>query len=75
MKKLLFSILGAFMVSTMVSAQYVNVKLDDGTWRSFKTSSKTGVDFGAKKGTEPTESEQTVTVNGHKVTVKLAVLP
>ncbi len=72
MKKILFSILGAFMVSTMASAQYVNVKLDDGTWRSFKTSSKTGVDFGAKKGTEPTESEQTVTVNGHKVTVKLA---
>ena len=31
MKKILFSILGAFMVSTMASAQYLNVKLKDGT--------------------------------------------
>ena len=52
MKKLLFSILGAFMVSTMASAQYVNVKMDDGTYSSFKTSEKTEVSFGAKKGTE-----------------------
>ena len=72
MKKILFSILSAFMVSTMASAQYLNVKLDDGTYRSFKTSSKTEVSFGDKKGTEPTEFEQTVTVNGYKVTVKLA---
>ena len=49
MKKLLFSILCAFMVSTMASAQYLNVKLDDGTYRSFKTSSKTEVSFGDKK--------------------------
>ena len=72
MKKILFSILGAFMVSTMASAQYLNVKLDDGTYRSFKTSSKTEVSFGDKKGTEPTEFEQTVTVGDYKVTVKLA---
>ncbi len=72
MKRILFSILGAFMVSTMASAQYVNVKLDDGTWRSFKTSTKTEVNFGAKAGLEPTESTQTVTVNGHTVAVKLA---
>ena len=72
MKKLLFSILSAFMVSTMASAQYLNVKLDDGTYRSFKTSSKTEVSFGDKKGTDVTKSEQTVTVNGHTVAVKLA---
>ena len=60
------------MVSTMVSAQYLNVKLKDGTYRSFKTSSKTEVSFGDKKGTEPTEFEQTVTVGDYKVTVKLA---
>ena len=57
MKKLLFSILSAFMVSTMASAQYLNVKMDDGTYRSFKTSSKTEVDFGAKK--------EIGTINGH----------
>ena len=56
MKKLLFSILGTFMVSTMASAQYVNVKLDDGTCHSYKTSSKTEVSFGDKKGTELTPS-------------------
>ena len=54
MKKLLFSILGAFMVSTMASAQYLNVKMDDGTYTSYKTSSKTEVDFGVKKGAELT---------------------
>ena len=52
MKKILFSIFSAFMVSTMASAQYVNVKMDDGTYSSFKTSSKTEVDFGEKKGAE-----------------------
>lgn len=72
MKKILFSILSAFMVSTMASAQYLNVKMDDGTYRSFKTSSKTEVSFGSKQGPDPTESAQTVTVNGHTVTVKLA---
>ena len=60
------------MVSTMASAQYLNVKLDDGTYRSFKTSSKTEVSFGDKKGTDPTVSTQSVTVNGHTVAVKLA---
>ena len=72
MKKILFSILGAFMVSTMASAQYLNVKLKDGTYHSYKTSSDMEVSFGDKKGTDPTVSTQSVTVNGHKVTVKLA---
>ena len=72
MKKLLFSILSAFMVSTMASAQYLNVKLKDGTYHSYKTSSDMEVSFGAKKGADVTESAQSVTVNGHKVTVKLA---
>ena len=49
MKKILYSILCAFMVSTMASAQYLNVKLKDGTY-SFKTSSDMEVSFGAKKG-------------------------
>lgn len=71
MKKLLFTILSAFMVSTMANAQYLNVKLKDGTY-SFKTSSDMEVSFGDKKGTEPTESTQTVTVGDYKVTVKLA---
>lgn len=71
MKRILFSILSAFMVSTMASAQYLNVKLKDGTY-SFKTSSDMEVSFGAKAGLEPTESAQTVTVNGHTVTMKLA---
>lgn len=53
-------------------AQYLNVKLADGTWRSFKTSSDMEVSFGDKKGTDPTESTQSVTVNGHTVAVKLA---
>ena len=56
MKKILFSMLSAFMVSTMASAQYVNVKMDDGTYASYKTSSKTEVDFGKKKGAELTPS-------------------
>ena len=56
MKKILFSIFSAFMVSTMASAQYVNVKMDDGTYASYKTSSKTEVDFGKKKGAELTPS-------------------
>ena len=54
MKKILFSIFSAFMVSTMASAQYLNVKMDDGTYASYKTSSKTEVDFGKKKGAELT---------------------
>ena len=71
MNKILFSILGAFMVSTMASAQYLNVKLKDGTY-SFKTSSDMEVSFGDKKGADVTESAQSVTVNGHTVAVKLA---
>ena len=71
MNKILLSILGAFMVSTMASAQYLNVKLKDGTY-SFKTSSDMEVSFGDKKGTDPTVSTQSVTVNGHTVAVKLA---
>ena len=72
MKKILLSILSAFMASTMASAQYLNVKLKDGTYHSYKTSSDMEVSFGEKKGTDLTESTQTVTVNGHTVTVKLA---
>ena len=58
MKKILFSILGAFMVSTMASAQtYVNVELKDGTIRSYSAESTSKVSFGEKKGTEQTPSE------------------
>ncbi len=72
MKKILFSILCAFMVSTMASAQYLNVKLDDGTYHSYKTTPNMEVSFGEKKGAEVTDVAQTATVNGYKVTVKLA---
>ena len=60
MKKILFSIVGAFMVSTMASAQYVNVRLDDGTYHSYKTSSKTEVSFGDKAGAEIEEISPTI---------------
>ena len=68
------SILSALllMVSTMASAQYLNVKLEDGTYHSYKTTPNMKVSFGDKAGTDPTESEQTVTVGDNKVTVKLA---
>lgn len=68
------SILSALllMVSSLASAQYLNVKLEDGTVRSFKTTPNMKVSFGDKAGAEVMESEQTVTVNGHTVTVKLA---
>ena len=57
MKKILFSILCAFMVSTMASAQtYVNVELKDGTIRSYSAESTSKVSFGEKKGTEQTPS-------------------
>ena len=59
MNKILFSILGAFMVSTMASAQYLNVKLKDGTY-SFKTSSDTEVSFGEKTGAEIMEPIQVI---------------
>ena len=60
------------MVSTMASAQYLNVKLEDGSVRSFKTTPNMKVSFGDKAGADVTESEQIVTVDGHTVTVKLA---
>ncbi len=68
------SILSALllMVSSVASAQYLNVKLEDGSVRSFKTTPNMKVSFGDKAGAEVTESTQTVTVNGHTVAVKLA---
>ena len=68
------SILSALllMVSTVASAQYLNVKLEDGTYRSFKTTPNMKVSFGDKAGAEVMESEQIIKVNGHTVTVKLA---
>ena len=68
------SILSALllMVSSVASAQYLNVKLEDGTCHSYKTTPNMKVSFGDKSGTNPTESEQTVTVGNYKVTVKLA---
>ena len=68
------SILSALllMVSSVASAQYLNVKLEDGTYHSYKTTPNMKVSFGDKAGTDPTESEQTVTVGDNKVTVKLA---
>ncbi len=71
MKKLLFTILSAFMVSTMASAQYLNVKLDDGTYHSYKTSSKTEVSFGDKAGAEIMEPVQMIKLyKGDKVVAK-----
>ena len=68
------SILSALllMVSSLASAQYLNVKLEDGSVRSFKTTPNMKVSFGDKAGAEVMESEQIVKVNGHTVTVKLA---
>ena len=68
------SILSALllMVSSVASAQYLNVKLEDGTYRSFKTTPNMKVSFGDKAGAEVMESEQIIKVNGHTVTVKLA---
>ena len=60
------------MVSSVASAQYLNVKLEDGTYHSYKTTPNMKVSFGDKAGAEVLESAQTVTVNGHTVTVKLA---
>ena len=60
------------MVSSVASAQYLNVKLEDGTCHSYKTTPNMKVSFGDKNGTDPTESEQIVTVGDNKVTVKLA---
>ena len=60
------------MASTMASAQYLNVKLEDGSVRSFKTTPNMKVSFGDKAGAEVTESAQIITVGEHTVTVKLA---
>ena len=60
------------MVSIMASAQYVNIKMADGTYRSHKTTPNMRVWFGEKAGTEVIESTKIVTLNGHTVTVKLA---
>ena len=65
------SILSALllMASTVASAQYLNVKLEDGSVRSFKTTPNMKVSFGDKAGAE---IEEIVTVGDNKVTVKLA---
>ena len=60
------------MVSSVASAQYLNVKMEDGSVRSFKTTPNMKVSFGDKAGAEVTESAQIFTVGGHTVTVKLA---
>ena len=67
------SILSALllMISSVASAQYLNVKLEDGSVRSFKTTPNMKVSFGdAMQKTE--QPSQIVHVNGHQVTVKLA---
>ena len=65
------SILSAIllMVSSVASAQYLNVKMEDGSVRSFKTTPNMKVSFGDKAGAE---IEEIVTVGDNKVTVKLA---
>ena len=56
------SILSALllMVSTVASAQYLNVKLEDGTVRSFKTTPNMKVSFGDKAGEEIEEISPTI---------------
>ena len=68
------SILSALllMVSSVASAQYLNVKMENGSIHSYKTTPNMKVSFGDKAGLELTESEQIVTVGNYKVTVKLA---
>ena len=48
------SILSALllMASTVASAQYLNVKMEDGSVRSFKTTPNMKVSFGDKAGAE-----------------------
>ena len=60
------------MTSSMASAQYINIKMADGTYRSHRTTPNMMVSFGEKAGTEVIESSKMATVNGHTVTVKLA---
>lgn len=56
------SILSALllMVSSVASAQYLNVKLEDGSVRSFKTTPNMKVSFGDKAGAEIMEPVQVV---------------
>ena len=60
------------MTSSMASAQYINIKMADGTYRSHKTTPNMRVWFGEKAGTEVIESTKIVTLNGYTVTVKLS---
>ena len=56
------------MVSSLASAQYLNVKLEDGTYRSFKTTPKMKVSFGDKAGAEIMDPVQVVKLyKGDKV--------
>lgn len=66
------SILSALllMVCTMASAQkYLNVKLEDGTYRSFKATPNMEISFD-KTAKQVGESFNTILVNGYQVTVK-----
>ena len=68
------SILSALllMASSVASAQYLNVKMEDGSVHSYKTTPNMKVSFGDKAGAEVTEYVQIITVGGHTVAVKLA---
>ena len=64
------SILSALllMVSSLASAQYLNVKLEDGTYHSYKTTPNMKVSFGDKAGAEIMEPAQVVKLyKGDKV--------
>ena len=68
------SILSALllMVCTMASAQkYLNVKLEDGTYRSFVATPKMEISFD-KTAKEEKESGNTIVVNGYVVTIQTA---
>ncbi len=68
------SILSALllMACTMTSAQkYLNVKLEDGTYRSFVATPKMEISFD-KTAKEEKESGNTIVVNGYEVTIQMA---
>lgn len=68
------SILSALllMVCTMASAQkYLNVKLEDGTYRSFKATPNMEISFD-KTAKQVGESFNTILVNGYQVTIQTA---
>ena len=68
------SILSALllMVCTMASAQkYLNVKLEDGTYRSFVATPKMEISFD-KTAKQVGESFNTILVNGYQVTIQTA---